>query len=407
VLLLAGVAVHFYLSARRTAGLWEQAQQALDRQDLPAACDLLRQYLDARPGSAEGHFLLAQTLRRDGQFDPAERHLSEARRLGWDLDAVRREADLADLQRRGVREMPGRELSALVRQLGPQKPLLEALYRGDLALRNWDRAGYWLHLWLENSPDDWAPRLWQAELLERFKKYDRARADYLRVLELRPDHPRALLGVGLVALANRGDYTEAESYLGRYLEKDPGHPEARLGLARCRLGRGDLAGARESARRVWDDNPGHAGAALLLGTIEREAERYAEAEHWLRLGESVDRQGVSYQLSQVLRPLGREKEADEYHRKFTELREAHRAVESALRAAEREPKNAQRQYEVGQRELTIGEEELAANWFLQALKVDPDHKPSHAALADYYGRQSDPESATRAQFHRRRAQADR
>src|SRR5947208_17142084 len=114
----------------------------------------------------------------------------------------------------------------------------------------------------------WAPRLWHAELLERFKKYDRARADYLRVLEERPDHPRALLGVGLIALANRGDYAEAEAYLGRYLERDPGHAGAKLGLARCRYGRGDLAGAREGALGVLAADPRHAGAALLLGTIE-------------------------------------------------------------------------------------------------------------------------------------------
>ena len=48
----------------------------------------------------------------------------------------------------------------------------------------------------------------------------------------------------------------------------------------------------ETQHEVWDDNPGHAGAALLLGTIEREAGRNEEAAHWLPRAESVDRQGV-------------------------------------------------------------------------------------------------------------------
>ena len=48
----------------------------------------------------------------------------------------------------------------------------------------------------------------------------------------------------------------------------------------------------------------------------------------------------------------------------------------------------------------------AAQQFLSALKLDPAHRPSHAALADYYARQSDPDAAALAEFHRRRAQLD-
>ena len=98
-------------------------------------------------------------------------------------------------------------------------------------------------------------------------KFDRARADYLRVLELRPDQPRALLGVGQVALAHRADYAEAEAYLGRYLATDAGHVAARVGMALCRYGRGDLAGAREMAQGVLAEDARHPGAALLLGSI--------------------------------------------------------------------------------------------------------------------------------------------
>jgi hypothetical protein len=43
-------------------------------------------------------------------------------------------------------------------------------------------------------------------------------------------------------------------------------------------------------------------------------------------------------------------------------------------------------------------------WFRTALKEDPAHRPSHAALADYYARLPEPD-AVRAEFHRRRAQA--
>jgi predicted Zn-dependent protease len=112
---------------------------------------------------------------------------------------------------------------------------------------------------------------------------------------------------------------------------------------------------------------------------------------------------VNYQLAQVLRGLGQHAEADAALRTFTELRAARWAAEAATRAADREPKNAALQYEVGRCYVALGEPEVAVSWFVQALKIDANHKASHAALADYYARQSDPGAAERAQFHRERA----
>jgi tetratricopeptide (TPR) repeat protein len=303
-----------------------------------------------------------------------------------------------------VREQSDDQLMALMWTAG-DKPLLEALYRGDLASRNWERAGLWLHLWLERSPDDWAPRLWQADLLERFKNYDRARADYLRVLQLRPDDPRALLRVGLIAVGNRGDYDEAEAYLGRCLKRNPDNAEANLGLARCSYARGDLPAARTRALGVLAGNPRHSGAAQLLGTVEMEAGRDEEALRWLRVAEAggAEPLAVNHQLAQVLRRLGQTEEAEKYSRHFTRLREADRAREAAVRAAEQEPHSADRHYEVGRLSRVLGEEDTAAQWFRTALQQDPSHRPSHAALADYYAQLPDPDAA-RAELHRRRSQ---
>jgi tetratricopeptide (TPR) repeat protein len=405
-LVLVGAGVAYHLHRERAIDRHrELADAALDRLDLPVAAEHLRAYTAERPDAAEAHFLLARTLRRDARYDAAVHHLNEAQRLGWDPDELRRESFLFNLQRTGIRDRPDSDLLALVRGRAPDRAVLEALFRGDLALKNWDRAGLWLHLWLEHHPDDWAPRLWQAELLERFKKYDRARADYLRVLQLRPDQPRALLGVGTCALANRADYAEAEEYLNRYLEHDRDHADARVGLARCRYGRGDLAGARERVTAVLESNPRHPGAALLLGTIEAEAGHDAEALGWVRVAEAggADPMIVNYQLAQLLPRLGRTAEAEEALRRFTERRELLRAAETATRLAEQEPNSAERQYEVGRLNVLLGEEEFAKQWFAQALEKDPNHRATHSALADYYARQPDAGAAARAKFHRERA----
>src|SRR5262249_35079092 len=56
--------------------------------------------------------------------------------------------------------------------------------------------------------------------------------------------------------------------------------------------------------------------------------------------------------------------------------------------------------EMGLLLLRSGQESAAESWLLSALSLDPDYRPAHAALADYYERQGD---ATRAAEHRRRA----
>jgi tetratricopeptide (TPR) repeat protein len=396
-----------YHSAAQAAQQLARARDALDRQELTTAIDHLQAYIHAEPGSAEGYFLLAQTLRRDGQWDAAEASLTTAQRLGYDAQLVRREEGLAGLQRRGVRETPTDGLVALAQSADARPALWEALYRGDLAARNWDRAGLWLHVWLERYPDDWAPRLWQADLLYRFKNYDRSRADYERVLELRPDVGTPLLKLGLIELANRGDYAEAAPYLERYLERDPDNLEAHLGLARCAAARGDLAAARTRLRAILAEAPRHAEAALLLGTVEADAGQDDEALRWLRVAEreGADALAVTHQLAQALRRLGRAGEAEAYARRFGELREAHRAVEDAARAVDLHPKSADRAFEVGRLCLVIGNEDRALMWFSSALQLDPGHQATHAALAAYYAKQSDPNAAARAELHRRRAKA--
>jgi len=164
-------------------------------------------------------------------------------------------------------------------------------------------------------------------------------------------------------------------------------------------------GRARRVSKVLERHPDHPAAALLLGTIEAEAGRDAEAARWLNVARAggADPVAVNYQLAQVLRTLGQTAEADAALRRFTERRAAHWAVESATRAADREPKNAELQCEVGRCFVALGEPEVAVSWFVQALKIDPNHRASHAALADYYARQPDPGAATRAQFHRDRS----
>src|SRR5437879_5758793 len=68
---LGGLLAYRHYADREAERYRERADEALERYDLSTAREELRRYVGARPDSAEGHFLLARTLRREGQFDEA------------------------------------------------------------------------------------------------------------------------------------------------------------------------------------------------------------------------------------------------------------------------------------------------------------------------------------------------
>jgi len=400
-----GGATWFYIKPQGSYPDLERAKAALDNEDLALAEEQLQSLVAHTPANAEGRFLLARTLRREGKLAEAKQQLAEAERLHWNHQQVREEQSLAVMQRDAPLRSREGLLSVVNEGQLPPTLLLEALYRGDLQAKDRNRAGLWLHLWLKKEPEAWLPRLWQAELLEHSSTYDRALADYQKVLEARPGQPRALRGVGLCALRNRADYDVAERFLRQYLEHQPDDPDAQLGLARCFYGRSDAAAAREAALKIIAAHPRHADTALLLGTIESEEGHDQEALQWARLAEEehADTMPVSYLLSQVLRHLGDETEADKYHRQFTKIRDIRREMEALSQRELDIAPTADKWHHLGLLALELDDEEMAVKCFGRALGLDPKHAPSHAALADCFSRQTGDHARVQAEVHRRQA----
>ena len=57
-------------------------------------------------------------------------------------------------------------------------------------------------------------------------------------------------------------------------------------------------------------------------------------------------------------------------------------------------------YEIGSIFLRLGQERLGLDWLYRALAHDPNHRPTHQALAEYYAKKGDQE---RAAQHAQRA----
>jgi tetratricopeptide (TPR) repeat protein len=65
------------------------------------------------------------------------------------------------------------------------------------------------------------------------------------------------------------------------------------------------------------------------------------------------------------------------------------------------PNDAKLHYEIGSFYLRYGKPKVGVRWLQSALKLKPDHQPSHQALYDYYQRMGDWEKAEqhRSQLH--------
>jgi Flp pilus assembly protein TadD len=130
----------------------------------------------------------------------------------------------------------------------------------------------------------------------------RAAADnYERCLALRPDHIRALYGLGIV-YKRLGQLDRAKALYYRALRLEPTNVNARYNLAITLAADGDLAGADQQYRQVLSLNPHHVGACNNLANLLAQRGRSVEAVRLLSWGlvQSPGNVNLTYQLSWLL-----------------------------------------------------------------------------------------------------------
>src|SRR5262249_39097911 len=196
----------------------------------------LLDYLAMKPDSAEGHFLLAQAYRRarSEDFEQAQTHLAEAKRLKWPEESIAWEGALLDFQASGL---PGRRETSLRQLLDGReadRPLvLEALVRGCIRADRLEEALVWADRWVESFPDDWYAYFCRGTLHQHLDNSARAVADYERVLHDRPDSSDVKYRLGLALVQSGSDYQRALRYLEEQNTTNPDDPDVLVAVARC------------------------------------------------------------------------------------------------------------------------------------------------------------------------------
>lgn len=381
---------------------WEQAaaalnvrrgRAALNRGDTSAARHHLDRALAVWPDDAETHFLTAHAARKDGAPATARDHLKQAHRLGWPDDAVGPELVLIDLRAGAVNEPA---LLNLVAAGHPESAdILAVLVPGYLAAYRVGEAEPLSARWVELAPDSAAAWGRRADVLERLRKRTEARDAAREAVRLAPDDRAARLRLARLVLETRQPPEEAAELLGPLHAANPADAEPRVLLAAARHAQGRTADALALLDPHTSGPEPDAKALHLRGRLLLEGGRPADALPSLRRAAERDpsEPEILFTLFQCLQQTGPPDEATAAERRWKQAAADLARVNELGRAIAAAPADPDLRREMGELFLRNGREADGVRWLESALKVRPDHAPTHRLLADHYVRSGRPDRA--------------
>jgi tetratricopeptide (TPR) repeat protein len=378
------------------------ARDALKRHDYEAARVSLLCHLEARPNSAEAHLLLAQLDRRSNKHSDAFAHLEACQRLGGPADAIELERALSAIQNGTYNSQLDKLCyEHLSRKDADQDLILEALSQGFSKTYRLKEAMFCLEQMLALEPDSSYALRRRAWIYFRSGQYDRAEVDYRRAVEIDPADAVARQGLAQILLEIRKDFSEASEHYQRLWLDQPESTVA-LGLARS----WQFLGRTEEARRLLDDwlfrHPEDAMVLTERGKLALEEDAIEKAVTLLRQAVKLAPYLVeaNYTLGLCLTRQGRTAEAEECQVRIRRSKEDQEQLAVLTRRLQEAPADADLRCQIAQLFLRLGQEEEGIRWLLTNIQSNPNHRPSHLALADYYEKNR---QADRAAMHRRLA----
>jgi tetratricopeptide (TPR) repeat protein len=401
VVALLGVGGYLGIRQWQAWSHYRRAEEALAVNQLEEGRRQLNLCLEIWSKDGKAHFLAARTARRLGDSKACERHLDLCKQQGWDARQVRLERTLLRVQR----DSPGQDESVLLTlvQAGDADSsyILEALVQGFLKNYQLPKAYECAQLWLRREPDNPRALYWRAmaqkEMLSRTPAID----DLCLAIEADSDFREARLRLGELLL-DQGRHDDAVAQYEWLYERDSQNTEVLMGLAQCRVAQGRLDEAQNLLDPLLRDHP---KSPLVLGESGKLAMKQgntASAEDLLHRSVDLDPYDpeMLYAYSQILAQRGKPEEAkkwlDAHERVRADLK---RLVQLNAEIVEH-PNEASPRCEVGLIFIRTGSEQKGLRWLLDSLQRDPNYRPAHLALADYFERKG---NAPQAAYHRQQA----
>jgi tetratricopeptide (TPR) repeat protein len=370
------------------------AQEAVKQLDFDQAQKHLDLCLKIWPDDTDTLFLAAQSARRRGAPEEADRYLSACEDLQGVTPSTALERSLQRAQEGDLSDVSG-PLQALIQNNDPHTPLiLEALTQGYLNTLHLTEAQQTVGVLLQRQPEHYRALLWRGRIWEYRNEYEEALKNYQQAVDLHPEFDQARMLLANM-LARVGRVREAVGQYECLLRRQPGNVEVILGLARCRHDLHDLEQAKQLLDALLAEQPQLVRALTERGRLALRMGPPEEAEPWLRraVAAAPHDRDAQFLLHLCLDMQGKTSEANQalarYHEIETDTTRAAALMNQVMSA----PHDASLRFEIGTILLRNGDDEQGLRWLFSALQEDPKHAPTHAALAAYYRRTGQAERA--------------
>jgi predicted Zn-dependent protease len=380
---------------------WQAAQVAIDRRDFSEAITHLQACANAWPNDVPTLFLLARTERRAGKSDDAEEHLIACQRLkSQQPDTIGPDTNLEwallKAERGGLAQVES-YLQARLRESHPDSPLiLDTLSWNTMWSGRLKEAYSYLDMWLKQQPRDHEALVRRGWVLEHLFNGTGAIDDYKAAVASQPDDDDVRLRLTQLLLA-ANQPADAIEFLQPLLETRVSEPNVAVCLARYQRLMGKMDQAEKTLTKLLGSHQGNAQATAELGMLAMEKGQMGEAERLLRDAYAKDPQNrlVSYSLGQCLEKLGRRDEVKKLKEAMERQETAAKRMEQLIQDVMKHPYDPSLRHEVGMIFLQNGFIQDGLRWMRTALQVDPSHRATHQALAEYLERTGKTEEAAR------------
>jgi tetratricopeptide (TPR) repeat protein len=397
LLLAAGCAGGYFYAL----GQWHAAQEDVREGRYAEARDRLTLCLRLWPRSSDVHLLAARLERLDGHMDEADAHLKVCMKLqGGATEATQLEYLLIRAQT-GEEEEVAPDLFRFVDHNHPDTPwIMSALCGAYMRHLRFGPAYAALTRWMEVEPGSPRPYHWRGWVLEHLNNPYLALKDYEHALKLDPDLFAVRLRVAEIYMEQHRQMN-AVPHLEWLHRQFPERADVLARLGECRLLEGRTKEGRRLLQQALKQLPEDVPVLANLAELELLEGRPAAAENWLRKALRVDPADtkVLFALYRSLQQQGRAQEAATVLASCKKESEQLTRTNLLLRDEARQPSpDPAPASEIGIALLRIGQDRQGLYWLEKALQRDPNHVPSHRALADYFERKGDHEAAA---AHRR------
>jgi len=379
---------------------YRTATELLHKDRLVPARDYLTKYLAVHDSSFAGHLLMARISRRANRYDEAEIQLDICELLSGPKDEIHLERLLATVQKGDLASAESLWSRAKQHpdQAGEIFRALSQGYRKNYLLISMRRC---LDAWLELEPGNEQALLRRGWVRERQNDHAGALEEYQQALDAQPDGHEARLRKAQTLLYLKRP-REAVDDLEMLRQINSADPEAGLALVQCWVGLGRMDEAQNLLDELITNNPKEFPLLVEQGRLDLEQGKLESAVSWLR--RAVERMPRDYQahyhLSLALARQGKKKEAEQIRARLKEIEADLELMSQLTERLQKRPQDPDLRCEIGKVFLRAGEDREALLWLKSALRSDPNHVPSHLALAQYYEQHRQPDLARR---HRKKA----